>query len=310
MSLTTAYRHGGGGGTAVGFLVDRVTPEPGDAWHPVARFGQLMTAVERRLWHDNRMAGIAFAAIGVTSAVGVGVALDRTFGRGPAAAIAASISIGGSMLDEVAGELGQLVRDGQLDAARRRLTALVGRETASLDDSEIARATIESLAENTIDATIAPIMWGAVAGAPGILAHRAVNTLDAMVGHRSTRYRRFGWATARLDDVMNWIPARLGAAIVAALRPSRATTVLRVIRGDAPAHPSPNGGVIEAAFAAALDIRLGGTNRYGDLVENRGMLGDGASPSHDDISRATRLATQVGAVTAALAAGIASFGRR
>lgn len=292
-----------GAGAAIGFGVDRLTPEPGDAWHPVAHFGRLMGGLERRLWRDDRAAGVAFVATGVAVAVGVGRLLDRAIGRGPATAVAATVSIGGKMLGGVADEIGALLDRDELDAARRRVTALVGRDPSSLDRAGIARAVIESVAENTIDATVAPIVWGAIGGAPGVLAHRAVNTLDAMVGHRSPQYRRFGWAAARLDDAMNWLPARLGAVLVVATHPRRAASIARTVRRHAPAHPSPNGGVIEAAFAAALDVRLGGVNRYGELVEDRGTLGSGPPPTPSDIGRATRLATRIGALTAMLAAG-------
>jgi adenosylcobinamide-phosphate synthase len=128
--------------------------------------------------------------------------------------------------------------------------------------------------------------------------------MDAMVGHRSERYRRFGTVAARLDDVAGWVPARATAVLVAAARPSTAREVWRVVRRDAAAHPSPNGGVAEAAFAAALELRLGGTNRYGELVEERPALGDGKPPSVDDIDRAVRLSRDCTTVlAAALAAG-------
>ena len=127
-----------------------------------------------------------------------------------------------------------------------------------------------------------------------------MNTLDAMVGHRSPRYERFGWASARADDVANWIPARVTAALVAAVRPERARAVWRAVRQDAPAHPSPNSGVAEAAWAAALGVRLGGTNRYGTRVETRPALGAGPAPGATDIARAAVLARDVTAALGAL----------
>src|SRR5262249_41107178 len=156
-------------------------------------------------------------------------------------------------------------------------------------EKEVARAAVESVAENTVDAVVAPALWAALAGAPGVLAYRAVNTLDAMVGHRSTRYARFGWASARLDDAANWVPARVTAALVAAARPARAAAIASAVRHQAPAHPSPNAGVAEAAFAAALGVRLGGRNAYGDRVELRPALGDGPPPAPADVARAVRL---------------------
>ena len=159
--------------------------------------------------------------------------------------------------------------------------------------AEIARAVVESVAENTVDAIVAPALWAAVLGGAGALGYRAVNTLDSMVGHRSDRYRRYGWASARLDDVADWVPARATAALVAAVRPGRPPTVWRAVRHDAPAHPSPNAGVAEAAFAAALGLRLGGANRYGDRVEHRAPLGHGRPPHRHDIHHAVRLSRDV-----------------
>jgi adenosylcobinamide-phosphate synthase len=137
-----------------------------------------------------------------------------------------------------------------------------------------------------------------VAGAPGALAYRAVNTLDAMVGHHSTRYEEFGWASARADDLLNWLPARAGALAVAVARPSRAGAVLRCVTRDSGAHPSPNGGVIEAAFAGALRVRLGGLNRYGEVLQDRGELRGGPPAVAVDIRRAVELARDVGIVIA------------
>ena len=169
------------------------------------------------------------------------------------------------------------------------------------DEPEIARAVVESVAENTVDAVVAPALWAAAAGAPGVFAYRAVNTLDAMVGHRSSRYEHFGWASARLDDIAGLVPARVTAGLVIAVRPGAASRVARAVREDAPAHPSPNAGIAEAAFAAALGLRLGGANRYGDRIELRATLGDGRTPRPGDIRAAVRLSRDVtGALVALL----------
>jgi adenosylcobinamide-phosphate synthase len=166
---------------------------------------------------------------------------------------------------------------------------LVGRDPAGLDETEIARAVVESLAENLSDAVVATAVWGLLGGAPGALAHRASNTLDAMVGHRNVRYARFGWSAARLDDVLGWPASRATALLVALATPQRARAIWRTCRRDAAGHPSPNAGVAEAAFAAALDLRLGGTNRYRDAQETRSALGTGAAPTGPDIGRAVAL---------------------
>jgi adenosylcobinamide-phosphate synthase len=185
------------------------------------------------------------------------------------------------------------------------MPALDGRDPTALDQKELARAVVESVAENTVDAIVAPALWAAIGGAPAALAYRAVNTMDAMVGHRSDRYERYGWASARLDDVAGWIPARVTAALVAGVRPAAAADVVRVVRRDAPAHPSPNAGVAEAAFAAALGLRLGGENRYGDRVEVRPNLGDGRPAEQADIPCAVRLSRDV---SLALAGVLAVYG--
>ena len=190
---------------------------------------------------------------------------------------------------------GQLA-GGRLDAARDQVRHLVGRDTAELSTEEVARATVESVAENASDAIVAPLLWGAVAGLPGLLGYRAANTLDAMIGHRSPRYLRFGWAAARLDDLANWVPARFAALAAAAWAPlvgGTASKAIGVVRRDAVRHPSPNAGVVEAAFAGALDVRLGGQNAYHGSVEDRGILGNGQPVTVADIKRADRLAAAV-----------------
>ena len=211
-------------------MVDQIAGEPPTAVHPVAWFGSVMQRVERVTYRDHRAAGVVHLAVGVSVAAATGIALERLVGRTTATAIAASVAIAGRMLTSEAAAVIDAVERDDLLAARARVTALVGRDTTGLPASELVRATIESVAENTVDAVTAPIFWAAVAGPTGVLVHRAVNTLDAMVGHRNARYERFGWASARLDDVLNWIPARLGALTVIALRPRRCKEIRRAVR--------------------------------------------------------------------------------
>src|SRR5690606_29589191 len=173
----------------------------------------------------------------------------------------------------------------------------------------LTRATIESVAENTSDAVVAPLVWGGLAGPTGMAAHRAVNTLDAMVGHRTPRHRRSGWAPARPDDLANLVPARLTAALVvvaAALLGEDPAGALRTWWRDGAAHPSPNAGRVEAATAGALRLTLGGTtNVYGHgHVDDRPPLGDGPPPQPADLARARRLATLVGTMAAGVAVGL------
>ncbi len=296
-------------GSAFGVVADRLVGEPPLDPHPVARFGTLMTRVEERLWADSRSRGVLHAATGVAVGAAVGLPGGRSL-AGTASATA--LAVAGRGLAEAATTVGDALERGDLDAARTALPALVGRDPSRLNEAELARAVVESVAENTVDAVVAPALWGAVAGAPGALGYRAVNTLDAMVGHHSPRYERFGWASARLDDAANYVPARVTALLVMGCRPARAAEVARTVRRDAAAHPSPNAGVAEAAFAAALGVRLGGVNRYGERVEERAALGDGRPPVGADIAAACRLSRDVSLALAAVlaAASVAPWRRR
>ena len=289
-------------GAAAGVAIDAVVGEPPLAWHPVAAFGSAMTAVERRTYRDTRVAGVVHLAIGIGAAAAVGFGARRLLGPFLATAAATALASAGRMLDgEALGIAAHLAAD-DLPAARAALCALAGRTPDDLDESEIARAVIESVAENSVDAVVSSLMWGAIGGAPAVLAHRAANTLDAMIGHHSERYERFGWASARLDDVLNFIPARLAATAVAACRPRAAKAVCTTVQRDAHQHPSPNGGVIEAAYAAVLGVQLGGVNRYGEQVEDRGTLGDGRQPMAADIGAAVSLRRHTATLLAASAA--------
>jgi adenosylcobinamide-phosphate synthase len=287
-------------GLALGYLADRVFGDP-RMGHPVAVFGAAAGWLERRSYADRHGAGLMHTAALVGTAATVGAALERLTAHHSAAkilatAVATWTVLGGRSLAREAETIAQQLSDGELMAARIQVRNLVGRDTAALSADEVARATVESVAENASDAVVAPLLWGAVAGLPGLLGYRAVNTLDAMIGHRSPRYCRFGWAAARLDDLLNWVPARLAACGVAAWAPvvaGSAEDAIRVVRRDAGQHPSPNAGVIEAAFAGALDVRLGGSNVYGGTVEDRGILGDGRTAQAADIARASRLANAV-----------------
>ena len=290
---------------AAGVLADRVFGEPPLEPHPVALFGRGMRAFERRRYRDRRLAGVGHAAVGLAAGVASGMAIGSPV-------VATYLAVAGRSLADAAAEVATALAAGDLRKARELLPALVGRDPTGLDEKEIARAVVESVAENTVDAVVAPALWAAVAGAPGALGYRAVNTLDAMVGHRGARYRHYGWASARADDVAGWIPARATAALVALARPATATSVWRTVRRDAGAHPSPNSGVAEAAFAAALGLRLGGLNRYAATgrSELRAPLGAGRPPETADIARAIALSRDVTLVLSAVLAGVGLAGRR
>jgi adenosylcobinamide-phosphate synthase len=292
-------------GLLAGTALDAVVPDPRRG-HPVALFGTAAGALERRVYADSRLRGAAHTA----TCVGAVVALGAVLPRGPLTTAAATWAVLGSrsLRHEARLVHDQLAR-GDLDAARRQVTHLVGRDPASLDADGIARATVESVAENTSDAIVAPLFWGAIAGVPGLLGYRAINTLDAMVGHRTPRYGRFGWAAARLDDVANLVPARLTAGLVA-LAGGRPGRTLRIAVRDGHRHPSPNSGYAEAAYAGALEVRLGGRNVYAGRVEDRPELGDGPPPHRPDIERAARLCAVVTAGAAVTAAVLARAATR
>jgi len=280
---------------ALGIAADQVFGEPRVNPHPVAILGSVLQRVEHALYADRRSAGIAHAAAGIALGATAGFLVRST-------AVATYIAVAGRALGDAALDVDRALRAGDLDRARFLLPALVGRDPQRLDEAQICRAVVESVAENTVDAVIAPTLWATVGGAPGVLAHRAINTMDAMVGHRNERYGRYGWAAARLDDAAAWVPARVTAGLVAGCRPRVAGRVLHIVRRDAPAHPSPNSGVAEAAFAAALGLGLGGESSYGGRVERRPTLGDGRPPERSDISRAVRLSRDVSLALAGLLA--------
>jgi len=287
-------------GLLLGTALDAVVPDPRRG-HPVALFGSAAAELESRVHADDRARGVLFTAACVGTALAVGVGLRRAGVAG--VALATWSVLGARSLRAEGRAVHDLLAIGDLAAAREQVTHLVGRDPSRLDALEVARAALESVAENTCDAVVAPLFWGAVAGAPGLLGYRAVNTLDAMVGHRSARHANFGWASARLDDAANWAPARLSAGLTAAaarVAGASASGALRVAARDAGKHPSPNSGWSEAAFAGALGVRLGGRNVYDDRVEDRPRLGDGRPVEVDDLRRATRLCA---AVTVAAAIG-------
>jgi adenosylcobinamide-phosphate synthase len=304
-----------GAGLALGVTLDALLGDPRRG-HPVAAFGRAASALEKRLYGRSKVRGAAFTVGCVAAAAGAGLAAERVTRRWSlvhtaTTALATWAVLGGTSLGREGRQMARLLEGADLEAARDRLPHLCGRDPAGLDGKALARATVESVAENTSDAAVAPLLWGAVAGIPGLLAYRAINTLDAMVGYRNERYAEFGWASARLDDVVNWMPARLTGLLtvvctpVVGGRPGEAYTALRRY---GPHHPSPNAGRCEAAFAGALGVRLGGTNVYGGRVESRPALGEGRTPEVADIRRAVRLSTATTLLSALVAVVIG--GRR
>ncbi len=306
-------------GLAAGVAADAALGDPRTG-HPVALFGRAAAVLEDRLYADSAPRGAAYAAACLALATAPAVAAARlTRGRPwltlTATAAATWAVTGARSLGTEAARIQRHLEAGDLDAARAALPALCGRDPDGLGEKEIARAVIESVAENTADALVSPLAWGALAGLPGLLGYRAVNTLDAMVGHRTPRLARFGTAAARLDDVANWVPARLTALLAAACAPTvggRPGSTWRTALRYGRRHPSPNAGWPEAAFAGALRLCLGGDAAYAGVAEHRPELGDGRAPEPADIARAIRLSravTLAATVTATtLAAALSRYG--
>jgi adenosylcobinamide-phosphate synthase len=291
-------------GATLGLLGDLLAGDPRRG-HPVAAFGRAAGALERRMWRDDRASGAVYTALCAGSAVGAAVLAERGVRRSAVlsvglTAVATWSVLGGTSLAREARLIAAAVEAGELGAARARLPHLCGRDPQGLDEDGIVRAVVESVAENTSDAAVGALAWGALGGVPGLVGFRAVNTLDAMVGHKSPRHRRFGWASARLDDVAGWPGARLTATLAALAGPSP-RSALRTWRADAAAHPSPNAGPVEAAFAGALRIRLGGPVSYAGRPDPRPVLGASfPPPTLADIPRAITLSRRVTFLTLAV----------
>jgi len=299
-------------GIAAGYFADVLFGDP-QRGHPVALFGSGAAALEELTYADSRRAGVLHTGT-LLGALGVlGIAVERVAHlRGPGwtaagTAAAAFVTLGGTSLGRTGHRMVGLLERGDLAGARLLLPSLCGRDPAALDAAGLARAALESVAENTSDAHVAPVLWAAVGGVPAMLVYRGANTLDAMIGNKSPRYARFGWAAARFDDAANFVAARMTALLVAVCAPlvgGSPAGALRAWRRDAARHPSPNAGVVESAFAGALGVRLGGPTQYAHELEIRPTLGDGRAPEVADLARAVRLSriVQAAAVAVALSA--------
>lgn len=308
-------------GVAAGFVADLLFGDPRRG-HPVALFGRSAAALERLTYADSRGAGAIHTGLLLAGLSALGVAADRSASRGVpagravATAVATFVALGGTSLARTGDEMAKLLEAGDVDGARQLLPSLCGRDPAVLEAAGLTRAALESVAENTSDAQVAPMLWAAVGGTPAVLVYRGVNTLDAMIGNRSPRYARFGWAAARFDDAANYVAARTTAAIVVLCAPlvgGSPAGAVSAWRRDAARHPSPNAGVVEAAFAGALGVTLGGPTQYAHELEIRPTLGDGTQPQIADLSRAVRLSRavqMVSAVVALILSGVGRSGRR
>lgn len=293
--------------------LDAVLGDPRWLPHPIRAIGALaarMEALTRTLIPSARAAGVLTAIVVVGSA-GAAVALlvRAAAAIHPAAGDAVSIVLIAFTL--AARDLGvhalnvqRALERGDLPEARRNAALMVSRDTGALDEGETARAAVESVAENTVDGLTAPLLFAVLGGPVAAMMYKAVNTLDSMFGYRTERYLKFGWASARLDDVVNYFPARITAALVpvaAAIAGTRPVRALRVLVRDGNKHPSPNAGLTEAAMAGALGVRLGGVSSYFGVASTKPFLGDPLEPlAKGHVRRAVTLM----AVTYLLAAGI------
>lgn len=257
--------------------------------HPVMAAGALIAAVERRCNRGTavkrQLAGVALVALLLASAATIGGAIEQVAGDAWGLLLAVAIGTTGlaqrSLHDHVRAVLTPLARK-DLPAARGAVAMIVGRDTAALDRTGVATAAIESLAESFCDAVVAPAFWFLVAGLPGLFAAKAINTADSMIGHRTPPLACFGWASARADDLVNWLPARIAGVLICLAGRGGWRTMIR----DARHHASPNGGWPEAAMAGALGRRLGGPVSYDGEPVRRAILGDGPAPDAADLARA------------------------
>ncbi|AZK48284.1 adenosylcobinamide-phosphate synthase CbiB [Paenibacillus lentus] len=288
----------------VAYALDRLLGDPRWLPHPVVGMGKAIAAIEaaiRRLVKPRayRAAGLLLPLLVVGGSFALTWAVLLLLAQvspwlaalAEAALIATTIAAKGLQVAgmEVCGHL----RAGDMPAARRALGMIVGRDTAHLSEPEVARGAVETVAENIVDAVISPLFFALLGGAPLAMAYRAVNTLDSMVGYKNDKYIDLGWASARLDDMANYIPARLTALLLIAaawfLR-FNAKGAAAMVRRDAASHPSPNSGYPESAVAGALGVRLGGENSYHGVVSFRTYMGDKSRELEaDDIPRTGRM---------------------
>lgn len=270
---------------ALAFFIDLAVGDPPRWPHPVKWVGKMISFLERR-WNRGKNRKLKGTAMG---AAVIGIVLGASFflallcyNLHPVIgilveAVMISTTIAQKSLGEAACEVYGPLRSGDLPEARKKLSYIVGRDTEELPEAEIVRGTVETVAENTSDGITAPLFWGFVGGAPLALVYRAVNTCDSMVGYQNDRYREFGWASAKLDDLLNWVPARLTAIVMMCVTKPVKTSYRKawsVLFRDAKKHPSPNSGWGEAAVAALLGIRLGGVNVYKGKKSYRAEMGD------------------------------------
>lgn len=278
----------------VAVWLDRLLGEP-QRLHPLVGFGRLAGGIERAFYgggeltpRARRWRGVTALALAVLPFVAGAWAVVQTPLVGVAAEVAlVYLALGGRSLEEHARRVAEALEAGALEEARRRVGDMVSRDTEAMEPEDVARAAVESVLENGNDAVFGTLFWYVLAGAPGVMLYRLSNTLDAMWGYRTSRYLHFGWAAARLDDALNYLPARLTALTYALL--GRFEAALRCWRAQGAAWDSANAGPVMAAGAGALGVRLGGPAVYHGALKARPALGEGRTPRATDIARATAL---------------------
>jgi len=264
---------------AIAVMLDLITGDPRWLPHPVEGIGFLVRRFERllrRIMPYERAAGsvLVFMVLSVSL---VFTAATLRWGRSPVAVYWIFSCLALRSLDQHALRVIEALRSGDLNVARNLVGQIVGRDTDKLSENEIARAVFETVAENLSDGIVAPLFFLALAGIPGMVAYKAINTMDSMIGYKNESYIRFGWAAARLDDLANYIPARITAGFIvlsAALLRLRWRSAAAIILRDARLQPSPNAGYPEAALAGALGVQLGGLNYYFGCPVHKPFLGD------------------------------------
>jgi adenosylcobinamide-phosphate synthase len=297
--------------------LDALVGDPQWPLHPVRLIGRLAQCLEspgRRLLRNQRLAGVVVALV-VLGAAGlvshgilVGAGKLHPLAGDVAAVLLIYVTVAARDLVKHSAAVYEALAAGDLSTARKRASLIVGRDTENLDESEVSRAAVESVAESTVDGVTAPLFFAFLGGPVGAVVYRAVNTLDSTFGYKDERYLRFGWASARLDDVANFLPARLTGplmALAAALLFRRGGESWRILRRDAHRHSSPNAGIPEAAMAGALGVQLGGVSYYSGEPVEKPTIGDPAERlSREHIVRANRLMWVTLGLCLALCAGL------
>lgn len=305
---------------ALAYVVDLAFGEPGWVPHPVVLIGRLIAYFDKQVFDEGlkkaqkRLVGMAVVVfvVGISALVAWGIVYLATLLNSSAGFVVSILLISTTIatrgLMDSARDVAASLAKNDLAEARENVGRIVGRDTGNMKRRDVVRATIESVAENSVDGVMAPMMYALIGGAPLAMAYKAVNTLDSMIGYKNERYMDFGWAAARLDDVVNYIPARISVLVLAIaallVRKDTVKAVKTAIR-DGCNHASPNSGLPEAAVAGAYSLKLGGTNYYAGVPRESGFIGDGkGAMTEKNILEVTWLIFVASAITLLLSRAI------